>query len=72
MPVVPFPATFERRISSCIPDGQGFSVKFECGHVVWFAIDVSEWKAAHCSGCFEAFRTHAGKTSESPSKDGAQ
>jgi len=59
MPVVQFPANFEREIKAVAQDGNGYRVKFACGHDVWFAIDVTGWRTAHCSHCFDQYRKAA-------------
>ena len=53
MPVIIMPTNWERSIVAVMPDGDCWLVRFECGHEVWFAIDVTGWKQAHCSVCFD-------------------
>lgn len=55
--VVQIEPGFEREILSCEeqPDDSGYEVKFRCGHVVWFAIEVRVGDRSHCSICFSQF-----------------
>jgi hypothetical protein len=60
MPVFEMPLSWDRAIRGVLPDGRGYAVHFACGHVAWFAIDVSEWKSTHCSQCFDEWRRQSG------------
>ena len=56
---MPDPRTRARRIVSVSRTSSGWSVEFECRHVVWFPVDVTGWPSAYCGGCLDQLTQEA-------------
>lgn len=53
MKLVEIPISFRREVRAAEPDGDGWLVRFGCGHMVWFAVPVNPGDRYHCSVCFD-------------------